>query len=372
MTELLVVAGEASGDRAAAAVAARLAGVRVFGLGGAALARAGVELVADFRGMTALGFGETAQRSLQIARAWRRVVRAARARRPDAALLVDYAEFNMLLAARLHAAGIPVVLYGAPQVWAWRPGRMRRLRVSVDRMAVVLPFEESMWRSAGVDARYVGHPALEPVVADRLASRRALGIPERATALGILPGSRPHEVRRLLPRMIEAWQLLAQRRPGLEARTVVAPSLDPATRRLLDAACAAHGLQTFEVDPMAGAVEILSAFDVVLCASGTASLEAALAHAPPVVTYRVGVVTSVVARALLRSPHIALPNVLLGRRAFAELVQREATAERMAVELDRALGNRSELLHACDAVAARMACDNLPSEHVARMLESWL
>jgi len=123
---------------------------------------------------------------------------------------------------------------------------------------------------------------------------------------------------------------------------------------------------------MAGAVDILSAFDVVLCASGTASLEAALAHAPPVVVYRVDAATHVVARFLLQSPHIALPNVLLGRRAFVELLQGDASAERMTVEVDRALANRSDLLRACDATAALLACDHLPSTNVADMLERWL
>jgi lipid-A-disaccharide synthase len=372
MTKLLVVAGEASGDRAAAATVARLAGVHAFGLGGAALARVGVELVADLSASTALGFGEAALRSMQIIKAWRRVLRAARMRRPDVALLVNYTEFNTRLAARLHADGIPVVWYGAPQIWAWRPRRAERLRRWVDRMAVLLPFEEPLWRAAGVDARYVGHPALEPTAKGRTTSRRILSIPEPTVALGILPGSRPHEVTRLLPAMIEAWRQLARRSAGLEARVVVAPSLDPRTRDLVRAACETHHLQAFEVDPMLGAVEVLSAFDAVLCASGTASLEAALSHAPPVVVYRVGITTSLVARALLRSHHIALPNVLLDRRAFPELVGHDASAERMMSAVDDVLTRRSEFLGDCDAVAGRLASHGLPSENVARMLEPWL
>ncbi len=255
MTDVLVVAGEASGDRAAAATIERLRGVHVFGLGGAAMLRAGAELLAELSLSTALGFGEAARRSMSIAKAWRIVTRAALGRRPSAALLVNYTEFNTRLALKLHAAGIPVIWYGAPQIWAWRSGRANTLRRCVDRMAVMLPFEESMWRAAGVDADYVGHPALEPARKDRATSRRILSIPETATAIGILPGSRPHEVVRLLPSMVEALRRLARRRPGLEGRVVVAPSLDGPSSAQVRAACARHQIPMFHVDPMAGAVE---------------------------------------------------------------------------------------------------------------------
>jgi lipid-A-disaccharide synthase len=372
MKSLLVVAGEASGDRAAAGAISWLGGVHVFGLGGPALARVGVDLLADLRCSTALGFGEVAARTRHLVNAWRVVTRAARLRRPSAALLVDYTEFNTLLASELHAASIPVIWYGAPQVWAWRPRRARKLGRLVAGMAVMLPFEEALWRSAGVDARYVGHPALEPIPRNRVTSRRILSIPESAVALGILPGSRPHEVTRLLPRMIEAWVRLSRRHRELEARVVLAPSLDAKALSLVRAACLTHDLPTFEVNPLVGAAEILSAFDVVLCASGTASLEAALAHAPPVVAYRVGFATGLVARALLRSPYVALPNVLLERHAFPELLQYDATAERMAAAVDSVLSNRNELLRACDAVTDCLKDGGPASENVARMVERWL
>jgi lipid-A-disaccharide synthase len=147
VTSLLVIAGEASGDRAAAAVVGRLDGVRAFGLGGPALASRGVDLVGDLRASTALGLGEVGARAGRVLLAWRAVVRAARRDRPRAALLVNYTEFNARLAPRLHAAGTRVLWYGAPQVWAWRPGRARSLRRWIDRMAVMLPFEEATWRT---------------------------------------------------------------------------------------------------------------------------------------------------------------------------------------------------------------------------------
>ena len=158
---LLVVAGEASGDRAGAAVVARLPGVHAFGMGGGALASEGVDLVADLRDTTALGVAEVARRAFGVARAYTLLRATIARRRPAAALLVNYTEFNTRLAESLRGSGTRVLWYGAPQIWAWRKGRAVPLRRSLDRMAVMLPFEESIWREIGVDAHYVGHPAAE-------------------------------------------------------------------------------------------------------------------------------------------------------------------------------------------------------------------
>jgi lipid-A-disaccharide synthase len=372
MSELLVVAGEASGDRAAAAVLGRLQPVRAFGLGGAALAGAGVELAGDMRESTALGVGEAAARTVSVLRAWRSVLRAARTRRPRAALLVNYTEFNARLAPLLHARGTRVLWYGAPQVWAWRSGRTEGMRRSIDRMAVMLPFEEPLWRMAGVDAHYVGHPSLETTRLDRDTARRALGMTPFAAAVAILPGSRPHEARRLLPPMLDAYEVVRSDRASVDARVLVAPSFDAATRAWLRKLCEERHVATFDVDAHVGAMNVLGAFDAALCASGTASLEAALARAVPVVCYRVGLTTELTARALVRTPNIALPNVLLGRRAFTELLQRDVRPDRLAGALAEALDRRSTLLTACDEVEATLGPRRTPSAAVARMLAPWL
>ena len=372
MTSLLVVAGEASGDRAASAVVARLPDVEAFGLGGPALASQGVTLASDLRASTALGVGESGARAWNVMRAWRAVVRASRARKPRAALLVNYTEFNARLAPHLRAAGVRVLWYGAPQVWAWRASRTTSLRRSVDRMAVVLPFEAPIWREAGVDAHYVGHPALETTPLDRGAARAALGMTPYAAAVAVLPGSRPHEVRRLLLPMLEAYERVRADRASVDARVLVASSLDDATRRWLQALCASRRVATFEVDPRAGAMEVLRAFDATLCASGTASLEAALARAVPVIAYRVGVTTELAARVLLTTPNVALPNVLLGRRAFTELLQRDAHTQRIAQALADALDRRPVLVAACDEVEAALGAERTPSLAVAKMLAPWL
>jgi lipid-A-disaccharide synthase len=369
---LLVVAGEASGDRAAAAVVGQLRGTRAFGLGGPALQARDVELVEDLRATTAMGVGEVGARGLHILRAWRAVNRAVRRRRPNVALLVNYSEFNARLAPRLRAGGIRVVWYIAPQIWAWRPRRAASLRESLDHLAVVLPFEEETWRRLGVDARYVGHPALEVPRFDRASGRRVLGLTPYAAAVAILPGSRPHEVRALLPAMLEAYERLRAERASVDARVLLAPSLDVSTRAWLHARCAARRVGVFEVDPGAGAIQMLPAFDIALCASGTVSLEATLARAVPVVAYRVGLSTEIAARLWMRTPHVALPNVILGRRVFPELLQREARADRMAAAMDDALERRATFSAACDEVEAALGTERSPSAAVARMLETWL
>ena len=373
---LLVVAGEASGDRAGAQVVARLSREEprphVFGMGGGALDRAGMDLVADLRQLTALGIGEVAARAAPIATAHARLVRAARLRKPRAALLVNYTEFNLRLAPRLHEAGVRVLWYGAPQIWAWRAGRAAALRKSVDRLAVILPFEEELWRAEGVDARYVGHPAREITLLDRDAARAALGLTPYAPAVAILPGSRPHEVRAHLGPMLDAYERLRRDRASLDARVMLAGSLDARTRAQALSRAIALRVPVFDVDPHLGAAPVLPAFDVTLCASGTASLEAALARAVPVVVYKAGLLTELAARAFVRTRRFALPNVLLGRDAFVELVQRDVNAVRIGKALTSALNGRRELLRACDEVEAALGPMSTPSAEVARMLAPWL
>lgn len=369
---LLVVAGEASGDRAAAAVVERLPGVHAFGLGGDALASRGVEIVRHLRASTGLGIGTAARRALAIVQAWSAVQKASSRRRPAAALLVNYSEFNARLAPHLHAAKVPVLWYGAPQVWAWRRRRAAVLAPDVDVMAVMLPFEEEIWRRAGATVTYVGHPALEARFLSREAARATFDLTPYAAAIALLPGSRPHEVRRMLPSMIDAYRRLRIERASVDCRVLVASSLDAATRSWLRQRCLDARVRTFDVGATEGAAPLLKAFDVALCASGTASLEAALARTIPIVVYRVDALTEVVARLLVQSAHIALPNIVLGRRAFPELVQRDAEPDRMFDALVRALDNREGLLVACEEVEAAFRGARTPSVVVANVLSGWL
>ncbi|MDB4945321.1 MAG: Lipid-A-disaccharide synthase [Labilithrix sp.] len=369
---LLVSAGEASGDRAGAAVLRHLPGVRAFGLGGGALAAEGAELLCDLADTTAMGVTEVARRAWNVARAYRRLERAAQRRRPAAALLVNYTEFNIRLAESLWKLGTRVLWYGAPQVWAWRPDRAVPLRRHLDRMAVMLPFEEKLWRDVGVDARYVGHPALEERRTDRAAARELLGLTKLASAVGILPGSRPHEVRRLLVPMLAGYEHVRRDVASIDARVLLAPSLDPATRAWAVAMAARADVEVAPVDAHAGIAYALPAFDAALCASGTASLECVLSRVIPVVCYRVGLATELGARMLVRSQRVALPNILLGREAFPELLQRRANPEAMARALAEVLARRDAALADCAEVEAAFGDRRTASLDVARLLEPWL
>jgi lipid-A-disaccharide synthase len=375
MTDLLVVAGEASGDRAAAHVIARAleqTPFRAFGLGGGALQAQGVELLADLRNFTALGLGAVALKAGPIALAHARILRAAEQRKTRAALLVNYTEFNSHVARRLHARGVRVLWYVAPQVWAWRSDRIESLRRVIDRMAVILPFEEKLWRDSGVDAHYVGHPAREATILDRGLARASLGLTPYAPTIAILPGSRPHEVDAHLPVMLAAYESVRRDRASIDARILIAPSLDKKTRDRAEAQARALKIGVFRVDAHLGSAPVLRAFDAALCASGTASLEAALARAVPVVVYRAGIVTEIAARLLLKTPYIALPNVLLGRKAFPEVVQRDFAPEKLAAALADVLDRRNELTRACAEVEAILGPPRSPSREVAHMLTPWL
>jgi lipid-A-disaccharide synthase len=374
--ELLVVAGEASGDRAAAGALRALAELgeapTAFGMGGPSMSAAGVELVADLREVTALGVGEVAARACGVAAAYSRTSRAARRRAPQAALLVSYTEFNARLAKRLHARGVRVLWYGAPQIWAWRPERAPAIRRVVDRMAVVLPFEEPLWRKLGVDAHYVGHPAREAPLAGRDEARERLGLTPYAHAVAILPGSRPHEVSRLLLPMLEAYERVRLEHASVDGRVLLAPTLDERTRTRAIAQAKVYRVPVIEIQPRTGLSRILTGFDAALCASGTAALEAALARAVPIVAYKVDLITEIAARRLLRTRYVALPNVLLGRDAFVELLQRQVAPGPLAEALATSLERRDALVLACDEVEHTLGDACAPSRQVARMLVPWL
>jgi lipid-A-disaccharide synthase len=369
---VLVVAGEASGDRAAAPVIRCLESRPAFGFGGDALRAEGVELVGDLKKTTALGLTEPLFRLKKLVAVYKELVARARSERPRAALLVNYTEFNLRLAADLRPLGVRIVWYGAPQIWAWRKGRAKTLRGVVDRLCVLLPFEEPLWQAAGVDATYVGHPALETPLRTRAEARTVLGLTERAATVAILPGSREHEVRGLLPAMIEGYERVRRDRASVDARLFLAPSLDVVTATWAEKLARAVDLEIVRVDASTGIGALLPAFDAALTASGTASLECAIAGAVPVVAYKVSLVTELGARLLLDTPHVALPNVLLERRAFDEILQREVTPQNLARALARALDDDGKGKNACREVVRTLGVGKTPSRTVARILETWL
>ena len=315
-----------------------------------------------------MGIGDVATRLPAIWRAVARIVRGVRRRRPAAALLVNFTELSARLGRWLRSQGVPVVWCVAPQIWAWRPGRAGTVGRAVDRLAVILPFEEPLWRGHGVDATFVGHPAVSPTLPCPTAGRD-----ERAAA--VLPGSRDGEVLRLAgPLGSAAGRMIAR---GSIARATVfrAPGLGARAREEIERAARSHRLEIVDADTERGAGASLHAFTLALCASGTASLEAALAGAAPVVAYRLDRIAWCLARRLVTTPHVALPNVLLGRRVYPELLQDEARPDRIAgaaeALLDGPVARGEAREHASTLRQMLLAPSGAPfGANVARLLRS--
>jgi lipid-A-disaccharide synthase len=319
-TPLLVVAGEASGDLHAAPVLACLRalvdGLEPFGLGGPRLVAAGLERVGDPSPLNVVGLSEALGRLPAALGLRRRLLLEVARRRPRAALLVDLPGFNLGLAGALAARGVRVVQYVAPQAWAWRPGRVRAMAERLSRLCVIFPFEESYFAARGVPAEFVGHPLLEAPTPQRL---------EGPPTLALVPGSRPHEVRRLLPPLAAAARLLRARLPGLEVVLPLAPGLSAGRVRawLGEAGLAAELVE-------GGADQAFARARLGLVASGTAVLEGALGGVPMVVVYRVSWPSYALARALVRVRHVAIVNLLAGRELVPELLQSAVRPERVA------------------------------------------
>lgn len=279
-----------------------------------------------------MGITEVLPRIPRILQILKGLAQAAADRRPDVAILVDIPDFNLRLAKKLKALGIPVAYYVSPMIWAWRRGRVRTIKRLVDRMLCILPFEEDFYREAGVSARYVGSPVVEQVPASDTATafRERLGLAKEAPTLALLPGSRMSEIRRLLPDMVEAAKRLAAERPGLQVVVPVAPTID---RAAITSRFEGSGVTPVLVEGRAP--EVVGASDAAVVASGTAVLEAGLMQRPLVVVYRVSLITYWVGRLMLKVAFVSLINLLAGRRVVPELLQGEMTPERIAEEVRR-------------------------------------
>ena len=335
---LFVSAGEASGDRHAAGLVRglrrRVGDLEVRGLGGDRLRAEGVDLLAHVEDLSVLGFAEVIQRLPYFLRLWKRVVREIQTWRPHLVLPVDYPGFNLRLGTRARSRGIPVAYYIAPQVWAWRRDRRPGIARAVDRLLVVFPFEEALFREAGIDAVFVGHPLLDELAAgeDRETARSQMGVSPEARLLALLPGSRAQEVRQILP-------VLARAAESLQARGVVsvvsrAPGLDDALFR--PARKAGVSLWT------GSAATLARAADAALVASGTATLETGLQGTPLAVVYRTGLANWMLARALVGVRRVGLVNIAAGGERVPELLQGGFTPEAAARTAERLLFDEAE------------------------------
>ena len=324
---VLVVAGEASGDVHAAKVARELIerGAEITAVGGRALQAAGATLIADIDTLSVLGFVEVVRRLPRFRALERRIDALLQSGRIDLFLPVDFPGLNLRLARRAHRARVPVLYYVGPQVWAWNARRLSRMRQSIDHVALVLPFEQPLYDAAGVTATFVGHPLLDdPPLADA----------EPDCDVGFFPGSRPQEVVRHLPVLLDAWAELRKDHPALRVLVSVAPTAPAAWMRTT---VSARGLDPEQVLCDAPAREVMRRTRALLVASGTATLEAALAARPFAVLYRLGRVNYALARRLVHVPHIALANLVAGEAVVREYVQDAASSAALAREMERLL-----------------------------------
>ena len=326
---ICIIAGEASGDMHGASLVSALKRRRpdlsFTGIGGDRMSEAGVKLVRHVREMAFLGFFEVIRHLPFIRRVLSEIRFLMDSRRPIAVILIDYPGFNLKIAKEAKKRGIPVVYYISPQVWAWGKGRVKKIAKRVDRMIVLFDFEEAIYREAGMDVVFVGHPLKDTVrtaVSKRVFFKNA-GLDPRKPLLGLLPGSRRQEVRNLLPEMTLAFKLMQNDIPGLQAVAGIAPTLS-------DQVYTPYLSETGEIRSVRSqAYEVMAYSDAVLVASGTATLETALSGTPMVILYKMSAGSFFIGKLLVRMKNIGLANIVAGRRIVPELLQRDVTAEKI-------------------------------------------
>ena len=336
----MIVAGEASGDmhgaRLCAAVCALAPDTRIFGMGGEPMRAAGADLLADVSRRAGVGTTEVLSVIPELYRVYRRLRAALEREPPSVLVLVDFPELNLRLARVAQRLGVPVVYFVPPQIWVWRGWRIAAIRRRISLVLAVFPFERALYADAGVRVKFVGHPVLDSLAAapSRAEARRALGLDEASLVIGLLPGSRRREASELIPLMTAAVERLQQRWPGVRFLLAQAPTLDD---EFVESALG--GAPAVRV--VRNAPAVMRAADVLLVASGTATLEAGLLGTPMVVCYRVSRVSELLARLLVRVPWINLVNLTLGRAAVPELrLRHELTVERLVDEANRLVESR--------------------------------
>lgn len=342
MREILFVAGEVSGDLHAAGVARELAArgapYRLTGIGGDAMRDAGVELIEHVGRLAVMGFVEVIGTLGKHWRLFREIRRRLRSGSVAAVVLVDYPDFNMLVASAATKAGVPVLYYITPQVWAWRAGRLKKLARTVTRAAVILPFEEPLLRAHGVPVSFVGHPLLDRAgsMPARAAARATLGLAVDARVLALFPGSRRQEIEHNLDAFVATARQLQRRDPQLTVVVAAAPHVT------LDAARCPFPLVR------SASFTVLRAADAALCKSGTTTLEAAVAGCPFVVAYRLNQLNYEIGKRLVKIPNIGLVNVVAGYQLVPEFVQDalepNAVADVLEPLLDHASAERGAMI----------------------------
>jgi lipid-A-disaccharide synthase len=349
--QILISAGEASGDMYASRLAAELAqrtGAQLFGMGGERMAEAGVELIAHSSDVAVSGISEVWSKLPVLRETMRKLTDAASARKPALAILTDFPSFHLRLARRLQQNKIRCVCFVAPQFWAWRPWRAKQIGKRFELALCIFPFEEEFYRKAGVPVEFIGHPLVDiahPSMprADFLSSR---SLDAARPIVALLPGSRMNEIQRNLPPMFGACEEILRQKRGCQFMLILAPSVQPelvasvgtseATLRLKSGG-AEHSFRVpagLNLKIISGATyDAVSSASVAIVASGTATVETALLGTPMVVVYKVARLTELILRTFIVTQFVAMPNLILGKRVVPELLQQDCTPQRIAAEV---------------------------------------
>jgi lipid-A-disaccharide synthase len=334
--QVMIIAGEASGDTHAAEMFQTLRsmrpGLQAYGMGSARMRDAGIELLVDANEISVMGLWEVLLQYRKLKRTLSYLQDEMLRRRPDLLILVDFVEFNLKLAEAAKQAGIRVLFYVSPQIWAWRPGRIHKIGQKIDMMAVIFPFEVSYYQKAGIPVRYVGHPLVDQVLESREKT-----VPVRldgpGPVVGLLPGSRRGEIQRILPVLLESAALLREKHADIQfllplAHTLATEDLQPLLDQYPDLPLTLLEGRSHDV---------MAASDAVMAASGTATLEIALYDVPMVIVYRLATLTYWILKSLVSIDYAGLPNIVAGREVVREFIQGAARPELICEEIDRIL-----------------------------------
>ncbi len=367
--KILIIAGEASGDLHGSGVVRSLLrlspDVQVYGVGSGNMRQAGAELIIDSSQLAVVGIIEVFGKIGNLFKAYWQLKEFIKTNHLALLILIDFPDFNLLLARVAKSVGVPVLYYISPQVWAWRSGRVKKIANRVDKMAVILPFEVAIFRQAGLDVEFVGHPLLD--VLDL--NRQDISLPNTeewkgAPLIALLPGSRAKEVNSLLPSMKRAAEIIREKKPGARFILAAAPSLNvKEVKEFLKSSDVSVTIvqgQTYQV---------IKAADLVIVASGTATLETAILDKPMVILYHVSSLSYWIGKALVKVNWIGLVNIIAGKSVVPELLQQEAKGERIAAEVLKILEDescRQEILQGLAEVRAKLGTPGA-AERVAKM-----
>ncbi len=337
---VMIVAGEASGDQHGAKLVREMRrtdpDIFFCGIGGKDLAAAGVRIIVDAATLTVVGITEVVSKLPVIYRSMAVAKKLLQSLKPDLLILIDFPDFNLRVAEAAKKQGIRVLYYISPQIWAWRQGRVKKIGKLVDHMAVILPFEADFYEAHDIPVTFVGHPLLDDNT-DHEEYQLETGS-EAQSVIGLLPGSREVEIRRLLPVMLEAAGSIRQRDPRLKFIVSIAPTVDSEMLDAIVSGLKPDSSVSFTTEPV---TRIFSRCRMVVAASGTVTLQAAISGTPMVIIYKVSPISFWLARALVRVDHIGLINLIAGRRLVPELVQHQVSAEAISEQVFNLLADQT-------------------------------